>query len=145
MPKSTQAPLPLAPPNARAEVLTAAAHALCREHRNPHETPNSARDTLITINVLSRYAPQSNGQRMGVRLARRVIHDIRHRSGPRGNPGMDGVRRPSLTDFIIVELTRFRGDLSSWRGGGGVHDAEVETAVPGGNPTADGRAGSVRT
>ena len=42
-----------------------------------------------------------------------------------------------------LELTRFRGHLSSWRGGG-VHDAEVETAVPGGIPTADGRAGSVR-
>ena len=44
-----------------------------------------------------------------------------------------------------LELTRFRGHLSSWRGGGGVHNAEVETAVPGGIPTADGRAGSVRT
>ena len=54
--------------------------------------------------MLSRYAPQSNGQRMGVRLARRVIHDIRHRNGPRGNPGMDGVRRPSLTDFIIAAM-----------------------------------------
>ena len=43
-----------------------------------------------------------------------------------------------------VELPQFRGHLSSWRGGG-VHDAEVETAVPGGIPTADGRAGSVRT
>ena len=43
-----------------------------------------------------------------------------------------------------LELPQFRGHLSSWRGGG-VHDAEVETAVPGGIPTADGRAGSVRT
>ena len=43
-----------------------------------------------------------------------------------------------------MELPQFRGHLSSWRGGG-VHDAEVETAVPGGIPTADGRAGSVRT
>ena len=45
-----------------------------------------------------------------------------------------------------VKLPQFRGHLSSWRGGGGgVHDAEVETAVRGGIPTADGRAGSVRT
>ena len=43
-----------------------------------------------------------------------------------------------------LKLPQFRGHLSSWRGGG-VHDAEVETAVPGGIPTADGRAGSVRT
>ena len=43
-----------------------------------------------------------------------------------------------------LELIRFRGHLSSWRGGG-VHNAEVETAVRGGIPTADGRAGSVRT
>ena len=43
-----------------------------------------------------------------------------------------------------MEWARFRGHLSSWRGGG-VHNAEVETAVPGGIPTADGRAGSVRT
>ena len=46
--------------------------------------------------------------------------------------------------WVRLELARFRGHLSSWRGGG-VHDAEVETAVPGGIPTADGRAGSVRT
>ena len=44
-----------------------------------------------------------------------------------------------------VKLPQFRGHLSSWRGGGGVHDAENETAVPGGIPTADGRAGSIRT
>ena len=46
---------------------------------------------------------------------------------------------------IGVKLPQFRGHLSSWRGGGGVHDAENETAVPGGIPTADGRAGSIRT
>ena len=46
--------------------------------------------------------------------------------------------------FSSLKLPQFRGHLSSWRGGG-VHDAEVETAVPGGIPTADGRAGSVRT
>ena len=45
----------------------------------------------------------------------------------------------------IMKLPQFRGHLFSWRGGGGVHDAEVETAVRGGIPTADGRAGSVRT
>ncbi len=44
-----------------------------------------------------------------------------------------------------LKLPQFRGHLSSWRGGGGVHDAEVETAVPRGIPTANGRAGSVRT
>ena len=59
--------------------------------------------------------------------------------------------RPMARDSIFrifsmtkLELPQFRGHLSSWRGGG-VHDAEVETAVPGGIPTADGRAGSVRT
>ena len=53
---------------------------------------------------------------------------------------------PSALDrpALELELPQFRGHLSSWRGGG-VHDAEVETAVPGGIPTADGRAGSVRT
>ena len=50
----------------------------------------------------------------------------------------------SLLDERQLKLPQFRGHLSSWRGGG-VHDAEVETAVPGGIPTADGRAGSVRT
>ena len=38
---------------------------------------------------------------------------------------------------LYLKLPQFRGHLSSWRGGG-VHDAEVETAVPGGIPTADG-------
>ena len=55
---------------------------------------------------------------------------------------------PNLTITSVrtlqQKLPQFRGHLSSWRGGG-VHDAEVETAVPGGIPTADGRAGSVRT
>ena len=43
-----------------------------------------------------------------------------------------------------MKLPQFRGHLSSWRGGG-VHDAENETAVPGGIPRADGRASSIRT
>ena len=72
-----------------------------------------------------------SGRRVGVRH-KRDGHAGAHR--PAGLPHQ---RR-------ILELTRFRGHLSSWRGGG-VHDAEVETAVPGGIPTADGRAGSVRT
>ena len=56
----------------------------------------------------------------------------------------DTGHRDMRCDGSCVELPQFRGHLSSWRGGG-VHDAEVETAVPGGIPTADGRAGSVRT
>ena len=43
-----------------------------------------------------------------------------------------------------LELTRFRGDPILLRGGG-IRDVEVQTAVPGGVPPADGRAGSIRT
>ena len=46
-------------------------------------------------------------------------------------------------DKPAVELTRFRGHLTLW--GGGIHHAEIETAVPAGLPAPDGRVGSHRT
>ena len=39
-------------------------------------------------------------------------------------------------DRYEVELTRFRGPLTLW--GGGIHHAEIETAVPAGLPVPDG-------
>jgi hypothetical protein len=41
-----------------------------------------------------------------------------------------------------VELTRFRGYLTLWRGG--IHDAEIKTPVCAGVPATDDRAGSRR-
>ena len=50
---------------------------------------------------------------------------------------------PEYVAEVCVELTRFRGHLTLW--GGGIHYAEIETAVPAGLPAPDGRAGSHRT
>ena len=50
---------------------------------------------------------------------------------------------PEEQQHQFLELTRFRGHLTLW--GGGIHYAEIETAIPAGLPAPDGRVGSHRT
>ena len=98
MPKPAPAPLPLAPP---AE-LFAAAHALCRERGELDDKTPSAHETDTAIAVLARHAPPSNAQRLGVRLARRIIDDVA--AGRRGPADLNGTgkQRPSLSDFAVA-------------------------------------------
>ena len=102
MPKSTPAPLPLAPRTPPAEVFAAAAHALCRERGDLDDATPSAIETDTAIAVLARHTPPSATQRRGVRLARRVIDDIA--AGRRGPADLCGTgkQRPSLSDFVVA-------------------------------------------
>jgi len=102
MPKPAPAPLPLAPLAPPAEVFAAAAHALCRERDELDDGTPSAHETDTAIAVLARHAPPSNAQRLGVRLARRIIDDVA--AGRRGPADLNGTgkQRPSLSDFAVA-------------------------------------------
>ena len=88
--------------------------------------------------VLQLGPPQPVGELAGVTLGQFAVDEQPEPFLERQGVDLGGV------ELLDVKLPQFRGHLSSWRGGG-VHDAENETAVPGGIPTADGRAGSIRT
>ena len=102
MPKSTPAPLPLAPPTPPAEVFAAAAHALCRERGDLDDATSSAIETDTAIAVLARHAPPSETQRRGVRLARRVIDDVASKRRGPADLSRTGKQRPSLSDFVVA-------------------------------------------
>ena len=79
-----------------------------------------------------RRKPQPGGQPGYVRV------DTVHQGD---QDGAKGVYHINAVDE--VELTRFRGHLTLW--GGGIHHAEIETAIPAGLPAPDGRVGAHRT
>ena len=61
---------------------------------------------------------------------------IRGRRGPPRRPFPRRYTREDVRLLAQVELTQFRGPLTLW--GGGIHHAEIETAVPAGLPAPDG-------
>ena len=97
--RAGELPLPGRPdPLACAEI----AHALCRLRMDQEPESAAAAETATAIAVLARFAPVSANQQHGVRLARRMIDDIRAgRAGPADPPG-EGARHPSLTDYIVA-------------------------------------------
>ena len=89
----------MAPPPA---TFAAAAHALCRERGGLDNGSRPAADVDTAIGVLARHAPPSDAQRIGVRLARRVIEDVGAGRRSRASLTGTGSQRPSLADFIVA-------------------------------------------
>ena len=78
------------------------AHAFCRLLRDQRPGSAEAARTPVAVDVLARHAPLTEGQRHGVRMARRMIADIRAGRAEPADPAGEGPRRPSLTDYIVA-------------------------------------------